>query len=306
MAHQALGKNYFQDTGYPLTVKKVDAATGESHGFDLTEQKHFHDFSELVVVTKGSGIHWLEGTEYNVTAGDVFLVQGDQLHYFSERKNLVLYNIMFRPEALPLPMKELRKIPGYHAIFILEPAYRKRHEFESHLSLSRTSLARVESMARNMLREIKSKKEGFEAVLISDLIGLFIYLSRQYSKFPNNSRGRHIRRVAEIIGRLEQEYDAPWKLADIASQAGMSEGNLNRVFKEATDHSPIDYLIQLRLQGAMELLSDTAFTVTEIAFEVGFNDSNYFTRIFKKMVGNTPSEYRLRQKNLKAGSNQVS
>ncbi len=77
----------------------------------------------------------------------------------------------------------------------------------------------------------------------------------------------------------------------------MSEGNLHKVFKEATGQSPIDYLIKLRLQRSMDLLSDTGLSITEIAFKTGFNDSNYFTRHFKKIIGTTPSRYRKQHSN---------
>ena len=119
-----------------------------------------------------------------------------------------------------------------------------------------------------------------------------MFLSRQYAKAPKTEQCQAILRIAEVIGTLEKEYARPWKLSGLAGLARMSEGSLHRVFKEATGQSPIDYLIQLRMHRAMELLGETTLPVTDIAFEVGFNDSNYFTRQFKKVVGMSPSKYR--------------
>ena len=289
---KALAQNYFSDTNYNITVRRVDDTNPGRDEHDLTEQKHSHDFSELVIVTEGHGIHWVEGDEFPVTAGDAFLFQGNQEHFFKKRDGLIIYNVMFRPEELNLPLNELRKLPGYHAIFVLEPNYRQKHQFESKLHLTRTDLAKVESMLSSMTDEISNKVPGFESALYSKLIDLIVYLSRQYSKMETGTRGKSLQRVTEVIGKLEQNYQRQWKLSELAKVAKMSEGNLMRIFKEATGQSPIDFLLHLRIQRALEFLSSTDHQVTEIAYDVGFNDSNYFTRHFKKITGQTPRQYR--------------
>ncbi len=294
MALQAFGKNLFFLDNYPINVFKV----GPPYLFlkrpdlDFTKQQHYHDFSELVIVTEGTGLHWVEGFEFHVSAGDVFLIQGEQQHFFKELNGLTLYNVMYQPDRLQLPLKELKKIPGFNAVFVLEPAYRQKHNFKSRLHLDRSALAKAQQILHQMGREIKSLDSGFEISLFGNLVQLLVFLSRQYAKAPQTEQGQAILRIAEVIGALEKEYATPWKLSDLADLARMSEGNLHRVFKEATGQSPIDYLVRLRMHRAMELLSGTTLSVTEIAFDVGFNDSNYFTRQFRKIVGMSPSSYR--------------
>ena len=70
--------------------------------------------------------------------------------------------------------------------------------------------------------------------------------------------------------------------------------NLMRVFRKATGQTPIEYLVRLRIQRAMDMLRNTDLTVTEIALEVGFNDSNYFTRQFRRILGESPRSFRQR------------
>ena len=88
------GIHYFGLTGFPLAVRRVHTNSAPSHAHDLTEVEHSHDFCELVIVTNGSAMHWLEGHDFPVTAGDVFLLQGQQSHYFHDRRDLDLINIM--------------------------------------------------------------------------------------------------------------------------------------------------------------------------------------------------------------------
>ena len=290
---QAQGVHYFGNAGYPIAVRVIREEPRPHHEHDLTEVLHCHDFAELVVVAKGSGVQHIEGTDYPVCAGDVFLLQGHQRHAFSNRKSLVLFNVMYDAEQLSLPTDELRRIPGYNALFVLEPSYRHRHNFTSRLHLERTSLAHAESMLHVMVHESTNQSIGYEASLFSYLLELMIFLSREYSKI-DTTNGKALLRVGELIGLLERTYTQRWRLADLAAAAHMSESSLLTTFKEATGQSPIDYLIHLRIERAAELLRDSARSIGEVAFSVGFEDSNYFSRQFRTTMKASPREYRRR------------
>jgi AraC family L-rhamnose operon transcriptional activator RhaR/AraC family L-rhamnose operon regulatory protein RhaS len=234
--------------------------------------------------------------EFNTVSGDVFLIQGMQQHYFKQRNDLVFFNIMFKPERLPLPVDQLEGIPGYHAIFNLEPAYRKRHDFNSHLHLDIAGLEMVSQIAWRMWSETKQHQPGMEAALLGDLIVLIITLSRLYSASAKTPQSHALLRMANVIGKIEHAYSTSWTLAELAHLAGMSKANLHKAFKENTGKSPIDYVIHVRLKHAKTLLSHSTLSITDIAFQVGLNDSNYFTRRFKQAFGITPSTYRKRLK----------
>ena len=294
---QADGQDYFCDTNYHITLKKVvDRDPHEKR--DLTEKKHSHNFHELTIIHSGDGVHWVEGIEFPVTAGDVLLVQGQQEHYFKELNELVFYNVMFEATDLNLPIDELKKIPGYHAMFILSPQSSSKHKYENMLHLSRKPLADVQTILDGMIVETQQKHQGFEATLYFKLVELIVYLSRQYAHMDTGTRGQSLQRVSEVIAEMERNYQKQLKLAELASIARMSEGNFMRLFKEATGQSPIEYLIHLRIQKAMKLLRSTNMQITQIAYHIGFNDSNYFTRIFKKNSGQSPRQYRQKHRRI--------
>lgn len=287
------GIYYFDPSGLPLAVRRVrtDSAHTPSHPHDLTEVEHRHDFCELVIVTQGSAMHWLEGHNFPVTAGDVFLLQGQQRHYFHDRKNLNLINVMYDPEKVTLPENELRRMPGYCAMFILEPTYRRQHRFESRLHLTRIPLARAEQLVAGIEEECDGKEPGYEAILRARLIELIAYLSRAYTATETTEAGALLR-VGNVISEMENNFSKDWKLDDLLRIAHMSRSNLMRVFRNATGQAPIAYLMRLRIQKAMELLRNTDMSITEIALQTGFNDSNYFSRQFNKLIGDSPSAYR--------------
>lgn len=287
------GVHYFGLTGFPLAVRRVrtDTKHTPSHPHDLTEIEHSHDFCELVIVTQGSAMHMLEGTAFPVTAGDVFLLQGRQSHYFYERKNLDLINIMYDPEKIELPEGELRRMPGYCAMFMLEPTYRRQHRFASRLHLKRVPLARAERLAEEMEHECDGDEPGKEVALRAKLLEMLVYLSRAYTN-SDTTEAHALLRVGNVIGVLENDFSKDWKLDELLDIAHMSRSNLMRVFRKATGQTPIEYLVRLRIQKSMEMLRNTDFTVTEIALEVGFNDSNYFTRQFRRILGESPRAFR--------------
>jgi AraC-like DNA-binding protein len=287
------GIHYFGKAGFPLAVRRVrtDMEHAPSHPHDLTEVEHSHDFCELVIVTHGSAMHMLEGNEFPVTAGDVFLLQGQQRHYFYKRENLDLINIMYDPGKIALPENELRRMPGYCAMFMLEPTFRRQHRFASRLHLKRVPLAHVEQLTETMERECETADPGYEVALRAKLLELMVYLSRAYTSTAT-TEAHALLRVGNVIGALENDFAKDWKLDGLLKIAHMSRSNLMRIFRKATGQTPIEYLVRLRIQRAMEMLRNTDLTITEIAMEVGFNDSNYFTRQFRRATGTSPRTFR--------------
>lgn len=289
----AKGENYFEDPAFPITARRVSTsqASEPSHEHDLTEVQHAHDFNELAIVTAGTAMHWLNGSEFPVVAGDVFLLQGQQDHYFHKRDRLEMVNVMYDPQQIELPESRLLKMPGYCALFLLEPVFRKQHRFSSRLHLERLALSRAERIALEMVEEVESRIDGYESALLGKLIDLMVFLSRSYQK-SESTNSAALLRVGQVISSMEQDCARDWKLEDFIEMSRLSRSHFIRTFAKATRLSPIEYLIQLRLQRAMELLRHSQMTVSQIAFEVGFNDSNYFARQFKQRKGASPLAYR--------------
>ncbi len=82
-------------------------------------------------------------------------------------------------------------------------------------------------------------------------------------------------------------------LEDVSKEVMVSPNYFSRLFKEETGQNFIDYLTQLRIERAKELLRDNSSANKEICYQIGYADPNYFSRIFKRVVGVTPTEYKL-------------
>ena len=99
-------------------------------------------------------------------------------------------------------------------------------------------------------------------------------------------------RLGELISLLENNYTEHWTIKKISKIASMAPSTLLPVFKKVTGYSPIDYLLQVKLSKAAELLRKTEEPISEIAQKCGFPDSNYFSRQFKKKYNLSPRDYR--------------
>ncbi len=293
MSTQAQADHYFDVLGYPVTAMRVqsDDLKHPSHPFDLTGIEHDHDFTELVIVTHGRGIQRLDRKDYPVSAGDVYLLQGRCRHFFHDRAGLELINVMYDPQRLPLPESELRKSPGYSALFVLEPRYRRQHNFSSRLQLGPVALAKAEALAESIESESAAGTPGHGAALLAYLLELIVFLSRQYGK-TQSREGRSLLRVGNVIGSLESDPARNWTVDEMATLAHMSNSTLFRVFRKATGSTPMDYLIRARIHEALRLLRETDKPITEIALNCGFSDSNYFSRQFRRLTGQTPTSNR--------------
>ncbi len=98
--------------------------------------------------------------------------------------------------------------------------------------------------------------------------------------------------IAVPLAYMNKNYCYPITVENLASQAHMSVRNFSRLFHKAYGVSPINYIIQLRIQHAYELLQNFEISVSDVAYLCGFQDSNYFTRQFKYASGFTPTKYR--------------
>ncbi|MCK8102920.1 MULTISPECIES: GlxA family transcriptional regulator [unclassified Pseudoalteromonas] len=98
--------------------------------------------------------------------------------------------------------------------------------------------------------------------------------------------------IAQIQFWLKTNLSSELDLQEVAAQFSLSYRTFTRRFRLATNQSPIEYWQQLRVEGAKELLASSNLSIQEVALEVGYNDQGHLTRVFKKVLSQTPSEYR--------------
>ncbi len=255
---------------------------------------HNHDFSELVIVYEGTGTHFSPQFAHRISAGDVFVINGAVEHGYSDTENLCLINILFLPETLNVSMFDLPLSAAFHLLFTLEPEFRYQNSAAGFLHLTPEQLARVMKLAAEMESELERKENGYQMLVTGCFMQLTALLTRYYEHEARPIPVK-LRRISEIMAYLQNNYRSKISIEQLCSSAGMSESSLSRAFKQAAGTSLLDYCNQLRLRHSMRLLRATDLSISEIAEASGFDDSNYFSRLFKNRLGLSPRIYR--QKN---------
>lgn len=292
----AKGDNYFKDHELAINVCKINRMKHISHENDLTEIEHHHDFVEIVFITKGKGIQVISNNEYEVSEGDIFILQGFQNHYFKDADKAEIINVMFDPVKSPgLISDGIKTIDGYSALFILEPRYRNRMHFKNMLHLNQVDLAKSEYILNTMLYENLHKEPGYELFLKNKLEEIIIFLSRKYSQI-SIPKAKSMVRIGKAIDFIEHNFHNNIYIQQLAEMGFMSIRNFQRIFKDATGLSPNDYLLELRIQHASKLLSETDSAIYDVSEQVGIADWFYFSKAFKKKFGISPLKYRKQNK----------
>ncbi len=252
---------------------------------------HTHaDYSELVIVLSGTAWHMVDDKTYFIKKGDVFVVSNNTTHGYSDANDFRICNIMFRNEIL-LSCKDIQRLVGFHALFIIEPQLTQDHNFKSRLKLQLSEFEYVNRLIMDMLNEYKHKANGYQTIVQAYFMLLATYLARIYCIPLENENGDTIN-IAKSVSFMENYYTEPFSLEKIAAQSNISVRHFARLFKEYYRTTPGNYILSLRLQHACLLLKNSSLHISDIAFQCGFNDSNYFTRQFRKVFHITPKQYR--------------
>ena len=252
---------------------------------------HRHDFHEISVILHGVGTNIVDGKPFEVGSGDVFVLQGSHEHCIENPESLEVLNICYDPGLLGIHAREFSDSPGFQALFQVETSLRRKGFFNRHLRLNTKQLAKIETLATEMDAEIQQAQPGYITIARSQLVEIIALLSRWYSSIDQKDLA-DTRRIAKSLLWIEHNSEENLSIPDLCRISGLSRRQFFRVFKACTDQTPAEYLLNIRLRKAEELLRDPTMNITDVSFSCGFNDSNHFCRVFKAFSGFSPRDYK--------------
>ncbi|HOW24076.1 MAG TPA: AraC family transcriptional regulator [Bacteroidales bacterium] len=202
----------------------------------------------------------------------------------------------------------------FHGKIITEVTIQFHHDFFDEKFLKKNQLTFIRNLLEKSVRGILfstatarqlaprimglAKKQGFDSVLELMSIIHDLSISRSYrilsdSTFNAAEKSHYnSRRIEKVMNYTHQNFHRPVSLAEVARLTSMTETAFSRFFKLRTGMTFIDSLTEIRLGHASRLLIETTQTISEIAYDCGFNNISNFNRIFKKKKGCTPKELR--------------
>ncbi len=278
--HQVLNDTFFSEPDLPLSVRFTPQS-------DL--RHHMHTFIELVMVTGGSGTHIFNDERYPITVGDVFVIPPYTPHGYAHTVDLSIYNILFKEQMLNRFREELELIPGFHGLIYLEPYYRSVRGFAGRLTLAPEQIVEALTLVSRLELEGQAQRDGRRIMMETIFIELLLFYCRRFSE--DEGPGTRVMPVARTIGYMNRHFAESLQLDDLVEVSGLSKRSLIRHFTNTTGFSPMRYLQKIRVAKASIRLKRGDESITQIAMDSGFNDSAYFSAVFRKHTNLTPSEF---------------
>ena len=254
---------------------------------------HCHAYYEFVYVVEGRLIHVLNGERYILEKGNYFLLSPKDTHtyeYFGDSGFSIL-NICFSPALidsafdLETPFSDIVR---HHSIGISLKG--KEFPFGAAFICEDDSML---NLVTNAFNENKKQAKGCDKVLKYSVLTMLVKLLRNVVPVSDDNKGKDF--IAEIIKYVNENYASDIVLAHICQKMGYNAQYVSRSFKEQMGINFTSYLHNVRMQKACTLLLSTDMSVAQISYSVGYENTAYFHRTFKKIIGDTPHNFKNKQ-----------
>jgi AraC-like DNA-binding protein len=266
------------DIWRPENFESIELHRGS--GITLAYPRHWHDEVYLCAVLEGAAYQDCPGTSIFTPRGTLAMVPSGEVH--ANRKLGCTFRCMFMEfNALQSAVAQFaeRTIPGLNfRTTLIDDARTKASFLRLHRSL-----------------EKPSSRLGRDHSLLVFLHRLVVRHSTANIKLPRDgNEDSAVRRSKKF---LDEHYADPVPLLELARLTGLSPYHLNRSFCRKIGMPPHAYQLQVRIARAKATLRAGA-SIARVALETGFADQSHFTRVFKRLVGDTPFQYRWHSKNI--------
>ena len=235
---------------------------------------HWHEHIEIHYMLEGTGVFFLNQKRYEVKEGELFIINSNELHKgICERLPYLSQVVIFTMDSIS---EELAK-----RNIIFQTIIQKDDEIDRLMHLIHIEQSGVEFGYKQLCKSLVSQ--------------LVVYLSRNYAidmleERDSIKRRKNLERLNTVLCYMENHYPENISNKQLANLVYLSEDRFNHLFKENIGTSPLQYLNEIRLKKAKSLIQTQDCAIVEIAEAVGFENYNYFGRLFRRQYGCTPLE----------------
>lgn len=274
----------FSPTNSPLPSYINEIGWGRFKNARQRQPHHTHkNLFEICYVAKGL-VHWrVEGTSFDIPRGHIQFVKPGVAHGGVDK--------MIHPSELywiEVDLSDFKRISARmfsdliqglrginHNCFQVSAKYPLLFEEIFSLCLNPTPL-RHASMNSHIIE-----------LLIETVISYHAFIKNQ-----NEKKRERARKIGVALDWIKKHIDEQFSVENVADVCSLKVSRFHELFLHETGFTPMEYVNRQRMEKAKQLLTKTQQSITDIAFTIGFNSTQYFATIFKKYSGTTPSEYR--------------
>lgn len=251
---------------------------------------HSHDFFEIVYIKKGSGLHQINDIFYPMLTGDLYIMSPGDMHSATIDNTWSIVNILFQPSLFnEQDWNYLKSLPGLN---ILNNDHKKDNLHK--LALSPAHADYITGLYLKIKVECQQKDSGWETSARNACAEILITISRAWITYGNQKLQTHLSHgpISKALQIIYENWDKELSISELAKQVSLSKNYFGEMFQKEVGMTAQQYINKLRIDHARILLEDKDLPIKSIADTIGYQDSNYFSRVFKSIYQMTPKEYR--------------
>lgn len=254
---------------------------------------HWHDAFEIGYVLEGRGIFVLEGQETLFQPGHVHVINGADRHMAYAFEHARFFNIHFHPDLLRDTSFSILSHAARRP-FIAGP-----YRFKPLLPPEHSGTAHIVALLEQIAHEHSHAAPNWQIIVKGLLLQTIGMLLRHFeSPMPFDVEARRLTalraRLAPALQLIERRLTERLTIAELAAAVALSSSHFSALFAQALDTSPLAYRNARRMALAQQLLEESDAPIGDIATRCGFEAVQQFNRLFRRIVGCTPIEYRYR------------
>ena len=280
-AFSEMSQNY---SGFAL--KRMKDIYLNSNG--APDSPHRHDYYTIIFIEKGEGTHFVDFTEYKVEDRTIYFIQPGQMHQLILTAEPIGWVITFTEEFLianSIPEKMINDIYLFNDYGQSPP-----------LPINENDLPVYQNLIAQMAHFAKSL-ETYTLEAVGSLVEIFLIQSNNHCTLRRSNNPQLIETSNHILRTFKQslnkKYAAAHMVSDYADELAVTSDYLNKTVKNLTGKSAKGHIQSKLITEAKRSLLFSNISNKELAYELGFEESAHFNNFFKKITGQTPSEFRV-------------
>lgn len=259
---------------------------------------HSHDgFIEFHLVLSGTATHCINEIEYVVGANDLMIINPGDIHRYKNVKQLKIYLGVIPSNFFLQHYLTLKEIPGFSSLFKTgHTSESPGNYFCEKISLTSEESGKIVATINEYLLETEGKNHLSIFFQDNILIKLILFFLLFYITRHTEQKKLSIE-IVTALNYIENNLSKELSNDKICEVTGLTETRLCVLFKREMGVPIHKYINRLRISKAIVLLRDNNLFLTDVANHVGYNSLNYFSRIFTKMTGLSPGEFKKKMNN---------
>ena len=268
----------YQHPSFPIYASRQS-------GRETLVYNHYHSSVEMMKVLEGK-INLQIGTNYyECNKGDIVFILPSMLHGVSSlTEDAMIQGVVFETSLVNIPVLQFDFSEMFHRNQRIQYIINEKDDIYEELCFNIDKILDVYGTFNANAR----------IQIVSRLLLCMGLLIQKFS-LEISIHDKNYRKLLPILQYIDKHYTEKIQIAELSKIIHVCDDRMIRLFKEVTGETPVEYILNLRVEHALKLLMEDNLSIAEIAEKTGFGSATYMTRVFKQKLGITPGKYKQKQ-----------